>query len=294
MEDNTFKTFHTISSFVKELQELYGKKYYNISLYNRILEKTPITNQTAIFKHISIFSEFIKKNRDAILEKNSDKLTWDRIIFSKKIYINIKDVLKESDTDTKNAIWKYILAISFTTIQTDDIKEKIKQLLLTPSSDNSNEEGKESDFIKNFMSKIENNFKDKEFKDPMSATAELFQSGIFTDMVQTMNQDVQDGKIDINKLLKSVQGMLGGLTNDMNNSSGGGGGGGGGLSDMSGIFSMVTNVMGSMGNMGGDGGGGGLNLGGLLGGLSNMGQSQSDSPSVDDLLKPITHETNDE
>ena len=74
----------------------------------------------------------------------------------------------------------------------------------------------------------------------------------------------------------------------MNNSSGGG------LSDMSGIFSMVTNVMGSMGNMGGDGGGGGLNLGGLLGGLSNMGQSQSDSPSVDDLLKPITHETNDE
>jgi len=286
MEDNTFKTFHTISSFVKELQELYGKKYYNISLYNRILEKTPITNQTAIFKHISIFSEFIKKNRDAILEKNSDKLTWDRIIFSKKIYINIKDVLKESDTDTKNAIWKYLLAISFTTIQTDDIKEKIKQLLLTPSSDNSNEEGKESDFIKNFMSKIENNFKDKEFKDPMSATAELFQSGIFTDMVQTMNQDVQDGKIDINKLLKSVQGMLGGLTNDMNSS-------GGGLSDMSGIFSMVTNVMGSMGNMGGDGAGG-LNLGGLLGGLTNMGQTQTNTPSVDDLLKPITHETNDE
>ena len=286
MEDNTFKTFHTISSFVKELQELYGKKYYNISLYNRILEKTPITNQTAIFKHISIFSEFIKKNRDAILEKNSDKLIWDRIIFSKKIYINIKDVLKESDTDTKNAIWKYLLAISFTTIQTDDIKEKIKQLLLTPSSDNSNEEGKESDFIKNFMSKIENNFKDKEFKDPMSATAELFQSGIFTDMVQTMNQDVQDGKIDINKLLKSVQGMLGGLTNDMNSS-----GGGGGLSDMSGIFSMVTNVMGSMG---GNNGGAGLDIGGLLGGLSNMGQTQSDTPSVDDLLKPITHETNDE
>ena len=286
MEDNTLKTFHTISSFVKELQELYGKKYYNISLYNRILEKTPITNQTAIFKHISIFSEFIKKNKDAILEKNSEKLTWDRIIFSKKIYINIKDVLKESDTDTKNAIWKYLLAISFTTIQTDDIKEKIKQLLLTPSSDNSNEEGKESDFIKTFMNKIENNFKDKEFKDPMSATAELFQSGIFTDMVQTMNQDVQDGKIDINKLLKSVQGMLGGLTNDMNNSSGGGG-----LSDMSGIFSMVTNVMGSMG---GDGSSGGLNLGGLLGGLANMGQTQSDTPSVDDLLKPITHESNDE
>jgi len=286
MEDNTFKTFHTISSFVKELQELYGKKYYNISLYNRILEKTPITNQTAIFKHISIFSEFIKKNRDAILEKNSDKLIWDRIIFSKKIYINIKDVLKESDTDTKNAIWKYLLAISFTTIQTDDIKEKIKELLLTPSSNNSNEEGKESDFIKNFMSKIENNFKDKEFKDPMSATAELFQSGIFTDMVQTMNQDVQDGKIDINKLLKSVQGMLGGLTNDMNSS-----GGGGGLSDMSGIFSMVTNVMGSMG---GNNGGAGLDIGGLLGGLSNMGQTQSDTPSVDDLLKPITHETNDE
>jgi hypothetical protein len=39
----------------------------------------------------------------------------------------------------------------------------------------------------------------------------LLSSGVFTDMIQTMNQGVTSGDIDISKLLGSVQGMLGNL-----------------------------------------------------------------------------------
>ena len=127
MED-ILKTFHTICSFTRELHEIFGKKYYNITLYNRILEKTPITHHSAITKHIQIFKDFLEKNKEGILNKDVSKFKWDKIIFNSKIYINMKDVINDADDDTKNSIWRYLLAISFTTNQTDDLRDKIKNL----------------------------------------------------------------------------------------------------------------------------------------------------------------------
>lgn len=277
--ENTLKTFHTISSFVKELQELYGKKYYNITLYNRILEKTPITHENAITKHIEIFHQFLNKNKDAILAKDESKLKWDKIIFSNKIYINIKDVLNDSDNDTKNSIWKYLLAISFNLIESDDIHDKIKEMLSSSSSSSDGESEKE--FIQHFMTKIEDKFKDKDFKDPMSATAELLQSGLFTDMVKEMNTDIQSGKINVNKLLGSVQGMLGNLTNEA-------GAPGAGLPDMNNIFSTVTSMM--NGQMSLDSLGG---LGNLFSGLNTSDSNSENIPPLEELLKPITHDQSD-
>jgi hypothetical protein len=287
--EETLKTFHTVCSFVKELKDLFGKKYYNITLYNRILEKTPITHQSAIFKHIEIFREFCQKNKDGILNKDIGKLKWDKIMFSNKIYINIKDVLNDADNDTKNSIWKYLLAISFSTIQTDDLKDKIKEILSDSSNAAESAGENEKEFINSFISKIENSFKDKDFKDPMSATANLLQSGIFTDMVKTMDDDIKTGKINVNKLLGSVQGMLGNISSDI-------GGNGGGMPDLGNMFGMINGMM--SGQMPAEGGMGGL--GGLASLFAGMGMNGSEStpnveeiPALEELLKPITNESNE-
>jgi hypothetical protein len=86
----------------------------------------------------------------------------------------------------------------------------------------------------------------------MTATTELLQSGLFTEMVSTMNTEIQSGNLNIAKLLGSVQGMMGNISGEVNSSAQG--------SNM--INNMMSNMMGMMGNMG--------NLMGNMGGGMNV------------------------
>jgi hypothetical protein len=232
---DTLKIFQSISLFVKELNETFGKGHHPLALYNRLLEKTPVTNTLAIQKQVSIFYDFCKRNKEGILGKNKEQIQ-EKIIFSKKIYIDIKDILKKSDPETEDIIWRHMLLISFHMFQTDDIREIIKNL-----SSSSDETKSEQDFISTFMTKIETQFKDKQFTDPMTATTELLQSGLFTEMVSTMNTQIQSGNLNIAKLLGSVQGMMGNISGEISSSAQG--------SNL--INNMMSNMMGMMGEMGG-------------------------------------------
>lgn len=245
---DTLKIFQCISLFVKELSDSYGKTHHPVALYNRLLEKTPVTNMLAIQKQVSIFYDFCKRNKESIMTKNKGQIQ-ERIIFSKKIYIEIRDILNKSDAETEDIIWRHLLLISFHMFQTDDIKQIIKNIS-SSSSGESGETKSEENFISNFMTKIENQFKDKQFSDPMTATTELLQSGLFTEMVSTMNTEIQSGNLNIAKLLGSVQGMMGNISGEVNSSAQG--------SNM--INNMMSNMMGMMGNMG--------NLMGNMGGMN--------------------------
>jgi hypothetical protein len=262
--DTTLKTFHTICSFVKELKELFGKEHHNIVLYHRFLEKTPITNTLAINKQIAIFSEFLRKNVKCLLEKTTDGM-WDKIIFSKKIYINIKEVMESTDVETRDTIWKYLLSIHFYVFQTDDVRAKLSELLSSKPGDN----GAELEFIEDFMSAIEEKFKEKEFTDPMSATQELLTSGLFNNMVATMDKGIKEKRIDIGKLLGAVQGMVGNISKDVDETKTPNGQS---MPDISTMFNMVNGMMSTMGMGGVNTGGSALDLGGLMGMLQ---QSQS-------------------
>lgn len=273
------KAFHTISTFVKELKELFGNKYYNIQLYHRLLEKTPVTNEIAINKHVLIFSEFLRKNLTCLLEKNTDKM-WDKIQYSKKVYINIKEIMNETDVETRETIWKYLLSIHFYVFQTDDVKQKLAELLSNKPGNNE----KEKEFIDGFMSKIEQKFKDKEFTDPMSATQELMKSGVFTDMVQSMNKDLQEGNIDIGKLLGTVQGMIGNLSDKVDETKTPNGQP---MPDISNMFSMVQNMMGMMGttNSSSSSSSGLDSLSGLISQFQNANVSQSAIEEVNEEVE---------
>ena len=86
---DSLKIFQSISLFIKELNETYGKEFHQLALYNRLLEKTPITNTLAIQKQILIFHDYCKRNKEFILSKNKTQIQ-EKIIFSNKIYIQIK------------------------------------------------------------------------------------------------------------------------------------------------------------------------------------------------------------
>ena len=56
--DNSLICFKAISNFTTELGELYSKQQRSLKLYSRLINKTTITHDNSIKKHIDAFRKF--------------------------------------------------------------------------------------------------------------------------------------------------------------------------------------------------------------------------------------------
>ena len=202
MEDDIYKPFTRILTFVKEVNVLFGEKYPNISLYYKLLKKTPISNKGAIKKQNTVFKTFLENNKEAIIEKDLSLFKDDKISFSERVFINITQVLKEAD-DNEN-IYKHLQLISAILIKDEKMVEALKD-----TRDN------ETKFLNKFMGKVENTFKGSEINDPIKAAMSLMGSGILTDM----SKEIQSGKLNIGKLIGNLQGMMTDVAKDIKESS---------------------------------------------------------------------------
>ncbi len=251
---DTLKFFSKALNFVNELNKVFSDKYPNIRLYYKLMKKTPIGNSKAIDKHCSLFLKYLNDNEDCIKNKTIKNSNNPDIKFDDKIYINLNECIQQSDKPTKEVIFKHLQLLLYITKPSDDLKA-----ILTNPQTNTNELPKveENKFIDNFITKIEKQFNDKEFNDPLSAAMNMMQSGLFSEIVQDMSEGVKSGSLDPQKLLGSVQGMLGDLTGgsvDINNILSGtnqnleikGEDGQNINVDMNQMFNMVGNMMGGL------------------------------------------------
>jgi hypothetical protein len=195
--DTDLISFKAISKFTDELAQLFGKKQRSLKLYNHLIHKTTLSHQESVQKHISAFKTFCIANRDAILNKNKSVLKESKVSYSTRVYIDIESILNEADEDTQEIIWKHILVISALVDPISKAKSVLK-----------NE--KESDFLMNIITKVENSV-DVDNSDPMQTVSNILTSGVFTDLVSNMNKGLEDGSLDIGKLMTSVQNMVGNL-----------------------------------------------------------------------------------
>jgi hypothetical protein len=266
MEEDIYKPFTRILTFVKEINVLFGEKYPNISLYYKLLKKTPISNKGAIRKQNAVFKTFLETNKEAIIEKDLGLFKDDKISFSERVFINITQVLKEAD-DNEN-IYKHLQVISAILIKDEKMIEALKD-----TRDN------ETKFLNKFMGKVENTFKGSEINDPVKAAMSLMGSGILTDM----SKEIQSGKLNIGKLIGNLQGMMTDVAKDIKESS-----------PESKEAEQVNNALNNLPNMinnlmSGNGEGGDLMgmVSGLLGGApsSNM---PGPSPDMLNMLNGIT------
>ena len=74
LENYNLVLFKEISKFTNELSNLFGNKTHPLKLYNRLINKTTISHDVAIKKHIGIFKKFCDENSASILNKDSSKL----------------------------------------------------------------------------------------------------------------------------------------------------------------------------------------------------------------------------
>jgi hypothetical protein len=233
MSDTSLITFKAIANFTKDLGEVFASHQHSLRLYCHLINKTTISHEKAIKKHIDAFREFCITNREAIEQKDYSKLknnkiekikTGARIVYSKNVYIDISDIFKIADEDTRNVIWKHILVISALCDPTSAAKKILK-------ASSNKDTIKETDFIADLISKVETHVKPD--SNPMEAVSSIMKSGVFTDIVSNLNKGMTDGSLDLGKLIGNVQNMV----STLNTVKGEGNG-----PDMSSINDMLKNL----------------------------------------------------
>lgn len=207
-QDVQFTAFCKILNFVNELNNVFGSKYKNIKKYYNLLKKSQ-TKPFAVSKQAVIFEQFINQNKDFIISKDVSKLSTDNITFSENnVFINLRQVMSESDTETKDVIFKHLQVISYAFSK----DEQVKQAILKDNKDN------EGQFIDTFMQKVTNAFETQNYSDPLSATLGLLQSGIFNDVVQTLSSKHKSKEISIDKLVNKLQSTMSDMTKELGGS----------------------------------------------------------------------------
>jgi len=205
MDNSNLLAFKAISEFVTDMASVFGSKQRSLALYARLIEKTTLSHTDVIKKHVSKFKSFCIANRNTIQTKNNITFDPKSIQYSDRVFINIETVLKMADSDEKIIIWRHLLTIAALV----DTKSKAKNILANST--------KEGDFIEKAFEDIKSNIDSAsvDMNNPMASAIGLLSTGAFQNIISGLTTGVNDGSLDVNKLMGTVQGMLSGLQTEM-------------------------------------------------------------------------------
>ena len=223
--DTSLVTFKAISTFVTELAETFGDDQHSLKLYGRLVEKTTLAHDEPIRKHIAAFASFCRENREALTHRDAKQIETAVVKYSDKVCIDIKSILVTADRDTQSVIWEHLLCISALVDPAGKAKELLKQTTDGKSTSN------EANFITDIIDKVESHVDPN--ANPMEAVTKIMQSGVFNDLIGSLNSGVSDGSLDMGKLMGTVQSMVGQM--------------GGGQPGQPNPMEMLTSMMGAMG-----------------------------------------------
>tara|TARA_A100001011_G_C14320875_1_gene850559 strand:- start:1666 stop:2631 length:966 start_codon:yes stop_codon:yes gene_type:complete len=207
MNDTSLITFRAISNFTLCLNEVFGKDNRSLKLYAHLISKTTIAHEKPILKHIEAFRTFCLNNREAIENKNVKKIKDNQIVYSERVYINMKLIFSKADQETKNIIWKHLLTISALVDPTGQAKKLLKE-----ASEKAGVNGGEANFLNDIISKVEENVDPN--ANPMEAVSSIMKSGIFQDLVSNMGNGLENGSLDLGRLMGTVQQLVTNLNPD--------------------------------------------------------------------------------
>ena len=207
ISDSVLLIFKAITSFVSDLNEIYGEKQKPLLFYAHLIEKTGIIHEEPIKKHLSVFRTFITENETAILNKNY-KLFKEKIIrYSDKVYIDMEQIF-EMTTDVSNidSIWQHLLTLSALLNPSGQAKEILRKEQTNP--------GTEEDFLSGLIDKVGKHV-DPTSMNPMESMSTLMSSGVFTELMGDMDKGIENGSLDMQKMVGSLQKMIGSLSTMM-------------------------------------------------------------------------------
>lgn len=282
LSDSNLITFKAIINFINDLNSLFGENHHSLKLYHHLITKTTFAHDKPILKHIEAFTNYCVANQDAIMNKDKNRLNNDNIQYSERVYINIRSIFfptsksKLMDSETEAAIWKHLIYLIARTNPNENALRLLRTVVESKSATggsrvniNVGTEGKENEFLTNIMNKVENCI-DPNSTNPLQAISTIMSSGLLTELVNDMGEGIENGSINLNSLMGTVQNMVSTMSPPAGTQTGGTAQPGGAPNPLGGMdMSAITGMMQQM--MSGETGGT-PDLSGLLGTLmSSMG-----------------------
>jgi len=157
-------------------------------------------------------------------------MTNNKIEYSQRVFIDMKDIFRISDKDTTKIIWEHLLCISALVDPAGRAREVLKKNL-----ENGKTSSQETSFLTDIISKVEEHVDPD--ANPMEAVSSIMKSGIFTDLIGGMNNGLSNGSLDLGKLMGAVQGMVSTLGDQT-----------GGDPEADNAMNMLTTMMGGLGD----------------------------------------------
>lgn len=260
MDNNNLIIFKTFSTFINDLGELYSSKQRSLKLYMRLINKTTLSHDVAIQKHINTIKSFCLQNRDAIISKDETKFVQNKIEYSARVYVDIPSIFRVAEQEDKNVIWKHLMVISALVDPAGRAKEILRE---------SSGEGPELNFLTNIINNIEKHVDPN--ASPAEAISSIMNSGMLSDIMGNMNNGFQDGSFDMNKILGSVQQLMSKISTE-NGQASSSEDGSTPPSPMPDFSSFLGPMLANLGNMGGAGTGGNSqpDFGSMIGNMMQM------------------------
>ena len=127
---------------------------------------------------------------------------------SKNVYLEIQKYLYKANVDNREIIRQHLMTIS-TIIEPSEAPlaelDATAPFLERLGIDDGSKEG---NFVTGIMQKAKSVMENVETDDPMAAIVGLLSSGLVTDMMKGLQNGVQDGTMNMSKLIGSMQGAL--------------------------------------------------------------------------------------
>jgi hypothetical protein len=197
--------FKAIVSFVNDMNEIYGQEYKPLRLYALLLERTGIMHEDPIKKHIEAFKLLVTTNADAILQEKTSLLQNAKVEYSEKVCIDLVEIFRLAASDPTNilCIWKHLLTLLL-------MFEPQRQQELPPKEIRHESEGVEDDFLTNLVQKVGSQIDPS--ANPMQTVQSMMSTGMFQDIMSSMDNGLQSGNLDMGKMVGSLQKMVGSLS----------------------------------------------------------------------------------
>lgn len=208
LSDDDIQKFKVIVNFISDLSDIFGDTNDSIEMYNILLEKTGLTNYTAIRKNITIFSEFLEQNKNEIEKKDLENISG-FVKYSDNIILNIKNILQSTDNENRSQIWNHLNVLYSVIIDNNSNIITNTNEIGNITNTNTNENTNENNVFSNIVGKISENVQNETSNDPGQIMQNMMQSGVFNELVTEMNDSLVNGDLDIGKMLGSLQNMLG-------------------------------------------------------------------------------------
>ena len=226
-QEDTIFLFKCIVDFIHCLRDLYGENQHSLELYDLLMEKTGIVHEEPIKKHIHLFYEFVRENEEAILENSPTLIKKWKIEYSDKVYIDLKPIFEYCSESDMKVLWEHLLTLLAVLIPTSQAKQILKQQKnkkkkknqKTNKKNSNSGETNEDDFLSNIMDKVGKHIDPSKTSNPAEMMTGIMSSGLFGELMEDMNKGMSSGDLDINKMMGSLQGMIGNLSTMMDNAN---------------------------------------------------------------------------